>query len=168
VLVTAAGKLEYTSQYLYLPNYQLVYTQGGTIKHQAEGGFMLFAPPIVITTADNRTMLKITSRDLQGPERTMSGKLSATVQATYENATLLKNGLNYADIMLILTTNYPDDWKRWFNDSCSNAGIPYGTDPGEVFINSSGNTLQVIFHGNETKPVNLWLKRSIAEIELQS
>jgi hypothetical protein len=168
VLVTASGKLEYTSQYLYLPNYQLVYTQGGTIKHQAEGGFMLFAPPIVITTADNRTMLKITSRDLQGPERTMSGKLSATVQATYENATLLKNGLNYADIMLILTTNYPDDWKRWFNDSCRNAGIPYGTDPGEVFINSSGNTLQVIFHGNETKPVNLWLKRSIAEIELQS
>jgi hypothetical protein len=168
VLIKASGKLEYDSQYLYLPNYQLVYAQGGTIKHQAEGGFMLFAPPIVISTADNRTMLKITARDLQGPERTMSGKLSATVQATYEDAKLLKNGLNYADIMLNLTTSYPDEWERWFNDTCRNAGIPSGTAPGEISINSTGNTLQVIFHGNETKPVNLWLKRSIAEIELRS
>jgi hypothetical protein len=163
ILVTASGKLEYDSQYLYLPNYQLVYTQGGTIKHQADGGFMLFAPPIVISRADNHTVLKITSRDLQGPELTMSGRLSATVEATYENATLLKNGLNYANITLNLTTSYPAEWERWFNDSCRNAGIP----PGEVTINSTGTTLQVIFHGNETKPVNLWLKRSIAEIELR-
>jgi hypothetical protein len=168
VLVTASGKLEYASQYLYLPNYQLVYTQGGTIKHQAEGGFMLFAPPIVISTADNRTMLKITSRDLKGSERTMSGRLSATVQATYENATLLKNGLNYADITLNLTTSYPAEWERWFNDSCRNAGVPYGNKSGQYEVNQTGNMLQITFYGNETKPVNLWLKRSIAEIELQS
>jgi hypothetical protein len=171
VLVTASGKLEYDSQYLYLPNYQLVYAQGGTIKHQADGGFMLFAPPIVISTADNRTVLKITSRDLQGPERTMSGRLSATVQATYQDAALLKNGLNYADIVLNLTTSYPDEWARWFNDTCRNAGVPYGSDPGEYEYLNSNTTegmLQVIFHGNETKPVNLWLKRSTAEIELRS
>jgi hypothetical protein len=170
VLVHASGKLEYASQYLYLPNYQLVYTQGGTIKHQEEGGFMLFAPPIAISTADNRTVLKITSRDLQGPERTMSGQLSATVQATYEDSTLLKNGLNYADIVLNLTISYPDEWKRWFNDSCKNAGVSYGPDPGQYeYVNSTAsNTVEIVFHGDEAKPTNLWLKRSIAEIELLS
>ena len=172
VLVTSSGHLDFKSQYLYFPNYQLVYTQGGTIKRQDDESFMLFAPPLFVGTEGPGTSLQITAVNLTGGTRTLSGRLSATVDASYRENTLLTNGLNFANITLNITTRYPAAWEHWFNVTCKEAGIIYGTDPGQYNItyNSAAapDTLQVIFYGNETKPVNLWLKRSRAKVEITS
>ncbi|MBN1455888.1 MAG: hypothetical protein JW945_06535 [Methanomicrobia archaeon] len=172
VLVTSSGHLDYKSQYLYFPNYQLVHTHGGTIKLQDDESFMLFAPPIFVSTDDSGISLKITAVNLTGTKRTLSGRLSATVQASYLEDTLLTNGLNFANITLNITTNYPAAWADWFNTTCKDAGIVYGNASGQYNITykstAAPDTLQIVFYGNETKPVNLWLKRSRAKVEITS
>jgi hypothetical protein len=168
VLVTSSGHLDFKSQYLYYPNYQLVYTQGGTIREQYDGVFMLFAPPLFVGSDGPGTSLQITSIDLTGGKRSLSGRLRATVDASYQDDTLLTNSLNFEDICLEITTSYPKAWEHWFNATCKEAGITRGTDPGQYNITTAGDALQVNFYGNETRPVNLWLKRSRAEVGLQS
>jgi hypothetical protein len=166
VLVHTSGKLEFDSQYLYYPNYQLIYAQGATVRAQPEGSFMLFEPPIFIQSTASGTQLSMTAFELAGSEQTISGRVSATVQASCEDATLLKRDLNYANVTLKLTTDYPSIWKSWFNTTCRDAGLPYGTDPGEYMTNQTGDTLQITFYGNESYPVNVWLKRATVRLEL--
>ncbi|MGC9444926.1 MAG: hypothetical protein ACP5E9_08410 [Candidatus Methanospirareceae archaeon] len=168
VLVTSSGHVDFASQYLYFTNYQLVYAHGGTIRDQEEGDFMLFAPPLFVGKKGPGISLQITSINLTGDERTLSGRLSATVDASYQDDTLLTNCLNFENISLEITTSYPSAWQHWFNATCGEAGIDYGADPGQYNITTIGNALQVIFYGNETRPVNLWLKRSSAEVEITS
>ena len=166
-LVNSIGNIEFRSQYLYLPNYNLVYEHGATIKNQTEGGFMLLSPPFSISKQEGGgTSLRITAINLTGSERTISGGFSSTVKAYYQDADLVTGGLNFLNLTFSITTGYPTPWKKWFNETCEDAGLAYGTDPGNYYINETGNTVQVIFYGNESKPVNLWLKKSEAKIEV--
>jgi hypothetical protein len=168
VLVTSSGHIDFASQYLYYTNYQLVHTQGGTIREQYDGDFMLFAPPLFVDTDGPGISLQITSINLTGSERTLSGRLRATVDASYQDDTLLTRSLNFENIRLEINTNYPNAWKRWFNATCGEAGIAHGTAPGQYNFTTAGDVLQVNFYGNETRPVNLWLKRSRAEVDIRS
>jgi hypothetical protein len=168
VLVTSSGQVTFASQYLYYTNYQLVNARGGTIREQYDGDFMLFAPPLFVDTDGPGISLQITSIDLTGVERTFSGRLRATVDAAYQDDTLLTNSLNFENIRLEINTNYPNAWKRWFNATCGEAGIAHGTAPGQYNFTTAGDVLQVNFYGNETRPVNLWLKRSRAEVDIRS
>jgi hypothetical protein len=165
-LVRTSGMIEFASQYLYYPDYQLIYAHGATMRKQQDGSFMLFEPPLFIQSTANGTQLSITAFNLIGCERAISGRVSATVQASYQDATLLKRDLNYANVTLKLTTGYPDAWARWFNETCREAGLAFGTAPGEYATNQTGDTLQITFYGNESKPVKLWLKRANVRIEL--
>jgi hypothetical protein len=166
VLVRTSGKLEFDSQYLYYPNYQLIYAHGATIREQQDGRFMLFEPPIFIQSTSSGTQLTMTTFELTGSEQTISGRESATVQASCQDVALLKRDLNYANITLRLTTDHPSEWEQWFNERCTKAGLPIGTDPGERAMNQTGNTLQITFYGNELKPVKVWLERADIRIEL--
>jgi hypothetical protein len=166
VLVRTSGKLEFSSQYLYYPNYQLIYAHGATIREQPGGSFMLFEPPIFIQSTSSGTQLSMTAFELAGSEQMISGSVSATVQASCQDVTLLKRYLNYANITLALTTDYPSIWKSWFNETCRDAGLPYGTGPGEYVMNQTGDTLQITFYGDESYPVKLWLKRANVRLEL--
>jgi hypothetical protein len=167
IIAHASGTIGYQSQYLYYPNYQLVYAHGATIREQDDGTvIMLFAPPLYIDSQGTGTTLKMTTIDVSGDAYAVSGRVSTTVRATSGGATLLKPGLNYANVTLNLTTAYPGVWEQWFNRTCGEAGVSYGNDPGEYSMNQTGNTLQVIFYGNESKPVNVWLKQAGAKIKL--
>jgi hypothetical protein len=167
VIVHTSGKLEFASQYLYYPNYQLIFAHGATIRAQPEGSFMLFEPPIFIRSTASGTQLTINALNLMGSSPPISGRVSATVQASCQDATLLKRDLNYANITLKLTTDYPGEWGQWFNKTCTNAGLPRGKNPGEYEMNPTAeDTLEITFYGNESSPVKLWLKRAEARIEL--
>ncbi len=167
VLVNASGKIEFDSSYLYLPNYKLIYEHGAIIKKQTEGGFMHLSPPFSITTDEHgNTSLKITAIDLTGSGSSICGAFGSTVKAYYQDADLVTGGLNFLNLTFNITTEYPDVWERWFIKSCEEAGLDYGTDAGDFYTDKTGNTLQVVFYGNESKPVNLWLKKSDARIEI--
>ena len=165
-LVDCSGNIEFNSQYLYLPNYKLIYAHGATIKYQLGcADFMLLAPPITIKNQSDGTSLKITSVNLTGINRTISGSFSSTVKAYYQDASLVTGGLNFYNLTINITTDYPAAWNDWFNESCENAGLAWGTNPGDYAINETGNTVQVTFYGDESRPVNLWLKKSAALID---
>ncbi|MGC9444925.1 MAG: hypothetical protein ACP5E9_08405 [Candidatus Methanospirareceae archaeon] len=167
IIAHASGTIGYRSQYLYYPNYKLVYAHGATIRVQ-DGGeeFMHFPPPLFIDSDEKGTTLKLTAIDVAGEPYAVSGRVSGTVRATSQGDTLLKPGLNYADVTLKLTTAYPDVWEHWFNQTCRDGNLTYGTVPGAYSMSKMGNTLQLILYGSESKPVNVWLKQAGAEVKL--
>jgi len=167
IIARTSGTISYRSQYLYYPNYKLVYAHGATIRVQdGREEFMHFPPPLFIDSTETGTTLKMTAIDVAGEQYAVSGRVSGTVRATSRGATLLKPGLNYENVTLKLTTAYPSVWERWFNQTCRDAGITKGPEPGQYNITTAGNALQVIFYGNETRPVNVWLKQAGAELKL--
>ncbi|MBN1455887.1 MAG: hypothetical protein JW945_06530 [Methanomicrobia archaeon] len=166
VLARTSGTISYASQYLYYPNYNLVYAHGATIREQYGRAFMLFPPPVFVEAHETGSALTITAIDITGDESSVSGRMSATVQTAPQGAALLKPGLNYANITLNLTTAYRSAWVDWFTATCNDAGLSHGTEPGQYNITITPDALQVIFYGNETKPVKLWLKRAEARVKL--
>jgi len=173
VLVNSSGSIVFKSQYIYLPNYKLVYAHGATVKNQTKGEFMLHHPPISISRSNQSgvTSLAISSVNLTGESQAVSGVFSSAVKTSFRKSDLLTGGLLFHNITLNITTEYPAAWRNWFNDTCEEAGLEY-TDtnsfaPGNYNINENGNTLQIIFYGNETRPVNLWLKRAEVEVGIE-
>lgn len=164
-LVTASGALTYSSNYHYLPDFVLDYAHGATIKEQQAGEFMLFSPAIAIRKEGNTTFLKVTATDLTGGNESTQGALRTTIRTTYQDAKLLTGGLNFLNLSMTLTTAHPETWGKWFNDTCRDAGLNYGSQPGEYSINQTENFVRIIFYGDESKPVNLWLKRAGVQVE---
>jgi hypothetical protein len=167
VLVNSSGALYYRSNYHHLPDFQLIYAHGATIRNQTGGEFMLFSPPFTVAKRGNGTSIKVTSMNLAGMGRRIGGSSRTTVKASYRDAALLTGGLNYLNLTFKFTTAHSTTWEEWFNATCTAAGLAYGTDAGKYAILSAGDTVQVTFYGNESRPVNLWLKRSEANLELE-
>jgi len=173
ILMNATGNIEFDSQYLYHPDYKLIYEHGAIIKEPSQGKeFMLFPPPLIISQdANNCTSPKISALNLIGNESSSSGAFSSSIDAYYQSSALRKGGLTsglaYGNLTLTLTTEHSTAWKNWFNKTCKDAGLTRGnTTAGDYYFEEPGNdTLNVIFTGTESKPVYLWLKYADARIE---
>jgi hypothetical protein len=174
ILMNATGNIEFGSQYLYYPDYKLIYEHGAIIKEPSQGKeFMLFPPPLIISQdTNNCTSLKISALNLIGNASSSSGAFSSSIDAYYQSSALRKGGLTsglaYGNLTLTLTTEHSTAWKNWFNKTCKDAGLTRGnTTAGDYYFNEPGNnTLNVIFTGTESKPVYLWLKYADARIEI--
>jgi hypothetical protein len=168
VLAESSGCVEFGSRYLYLPNFKLIYAHGATIRKQPEGGeFMVFSPPFSLSKQGNVTLLRITDINLLGGNRTISGGMSSTVHASYGDAALVTDGLIFYNLTFNVTTNYPTAWENWFNETCKDAGLTWGTSPGNYYIRRNGSSRQLIFYGNASRPTNLWLMKSAARMEIE-
>ena len=167
-ILNSSGSMHYSSHYKNLPDFKLIYAHGATIRGQTEGEFMLYSPPIAMSKQGDATSLKITALSLTGGERTFSGALRTTVKPFYHGSALITGGLNFRNITINITTQHPTAWNEWLNETCKEAGLEYGTKAGEYNIVGAENSLQIIFYGNESKPVNLWLKRVGAKIEIEN
>jgi hypothetical protein len=131
---------------------------------------MLHSAPITISEYGNTTALKISSVNLIGDDDTASGVFSSAVKASYKRADLITGGLDFHNITLNITTAYPNAWRRWFNKTCGDAGLVYGTAPGNYNITETGTSDQpvsIIFYGNDTHPVNVWLKESEVAVDIE-
>lgn len=173
VIADCKGSIEFSSHYFSLPNYKLVYEHGATLKNQTSGEFMLHSVPITISKYGNTTALKISSVNLTGDDDTASGVFSSAVKASYKRAVLVTGGLYFNNITLNITTAYPTAWSRWFNKTCKDAGLVYGTVPGNYNITVMGTSTEslskvsIAFYGDDTHQVNVWLKESEVAVEIE-
>jgi len=167
ILVNSSGALYFGSNYQRFPDFQLIYAHGATIRNQTEGEFMLFPPPLSISKQGNATSIRLTAVNLTGSKRTSASALRTTVKVSYQDAELLKGGLNFLNLTINITTEHPGPWRQWFNETCAAAGLLHGAEPGKYELKGDGRPLQIIFYGNESRPVNVWLKRAGAGIELE-
>ena len=172
-IVNTSGSIRYSSQYTDMCNFKLVYAQGATIKNQTGGELMVSDPSISISTGKqgdlNFTKLIITAINLTGSNKTLSGGFRATIKPYDTDAELITGGLYYTDFTINITTEYPEVWAKWFNSTCKDAGLEFGTTPGNYNITGNGThakPLSIAFYGNETRPIKIWLKSAEAEIEL--
>lgn len=176
-IVNTSGSIRYSSQYTDLRNFKLVYAQGATIKNQTEGELMVSDPSISISNIRtsnpkvlNYTELIITAIHLTGSNKTLSGGFRATIKPSDTNSELITDGLYYTNFTVNITTEYPEVWAKWFNDTCSKAELEYGTNAGNYNITGNGThakPLSIAFYGNETRPVKIWLKSAETGIEMK-
>jgi len=175
VIATCSGSIEFNSSYFYAPNFVLTYAHGGTIKSQRRGkSFMLLPPPISIARNGNTTDISITAVDLIGNTRFVSGLPTHTIKITNGSSDLLAGGLEFNNITLNFYTAHPEAWYDWFNKTCEKAGLNWSKPPVNwskapvYYINDSATgRLQVVFYGNETYPIRLWLKRERVEVKIE-
>jgi len=175
VIATCSGSIEFNSSYFYAPNFVLTYAHGGTIKSQRQGkSFMLLPPPISIARNGNTTDIRITAVDLIGNTRFVSGLPTHTIKITNGSSDLLAGGLEFNNITLNFYTAHPEAWYDWFNKTCNDTGLNWSKPPVNwskapvYYINDSAtDRLQVVFYGNETYPIRLWLKRERAEVKIE-
>lgn len=162
VIADSTGSLKFETHYFNLQNYKLVYEHGGIIKVQSDSELMLFPPPISIS--GNPLTLNIRAVTLTCDDTSpIGGVFSTAVKASYKNSALLAGGLDYHNVTLNFTTAYPTAWQRWFSKTCKEAGLVNGTAPGKYNIAGTGTSnhpLSIVFYGNDTNPVHLWLKES--------
>jgi hypothetical protein len=166
-IVNTSGSIRYSSQYTDLRNFELVYAQGATIKNQTEGVLMVSDPSISISNKGNFNELIITAINLTGSNKTLSGGSRATIKPSDTNSELITGGLYYTNLTINITTDYLDVWEKWFNDTCKDAGLDFGTNAGNYKITKNGNRVQIAFYGDETRPVKIWLKSAETEIEMR-
>jgi len=175
VIATCSGSIEFNSSYFYAPNFVLTYAHGGTTKSQRQGkSFMLLPPPISIARNGNTTDISITAVDLIGNTRFVSGLPTHTIKITNGSSDLLAGGLEFNNITLNFYTAHPEAWYDWFNRTCEKAGLNWSKPPVNwskapvYYINDSATgRLQVVFYGNETYPIRLWLKRERVEVKIE-
>jgi hypothetical protein len=170
-IVNTSGSIRYSSQYTSGPlNFELTYAQGATIKTQKEGELMVSDPSISISKEDDITKLKITAINLTGSNRTPTGEF-VTIKPYDTNSELITGGLYYTNFTVNITTEYPEVWEKWFNNTCEDAGLDFGTNLGNYNITGNGThakPLSIAFYGNETRPVKIWLKSAETEIEMRA
>ncbi|MFZ2070026.1 MAG: hypothetical protein WAV32_00145 [Halobacteriota archaeon] len=172
-IVNTSGSIRYRSQYTDYRNFELVYAQGATLKKQAKGELIVSEPSITIRNINTSnlkyTKLIITAINLTGDNNTLNGGFHAAITPYDSTSKLITGGLYFTNLSINITTDYPDVWRKWFNDTCSKADLEYGTDPGNYDITRSGtHFLEVVFYGSETRPVKIWLKSAGAKIKLET
>ncbi len=170
VIITTSGGIIFRSAYAYARNFELVYAYGGTIKSQSNGELVLYNPPVSITRDGNITNISITAVDLIGRDNNGSGSCYA-VSLSDATTQLLEGGLKHHNLTLNLSTDYPEAWREWFNARCKDAGLEPSAYNISSFYSTSpaghGSGLSVVFYGNDTHPVRLWLKRTEVRVRVR-
>ncbi len=180
-LVNSSGYIEYHSQYTRYPDFRTLYAQGGILKNQGEKGFMLTGPHISISREKfngvDIASLHITTINLTGDSASseVSGRLKPSIKPSGTDSTVITDGLYYCNLSINIFTEHPEVWYNWFNKTCNGTGLNWSKPPVNwskapvYYINDSAtNRLQVVFYGNETVPVRLWLTRAETRINLES
>ena len=169
-IVNSSGCIRYSSHYTDMRNFELIYAHGAMIKNQTEGVLMVSDPPISITRGThgylNYTKLIITAINLTGSERAPTSEF-VTITPYDTNSELITGGLYYKNFTINITTYYLVVWEKWFTDTCEDACLVNGTDPGNYNIAREENRLQISFCGDETRPINIWLKSAEAGIAMK-
>ena len=88
------------------------------------------------------------------------------MHASYDDAALVTDGLIFYNLTFNVTSQYPTAWENWFNVTCKDAGLTWGTAPGNYYIRRNGPTRQLTFYGDESNLLSLWLKKSAAQVEI--
>ena len=172
VIADCRGSIEFETHYFSLPNYKLVYEHGAILKKQNDSELMWSAPPISISKYGNTTALHIRAVNLTGDSGTAGGVFSTAVKVSYKCSDLVTGGLDFNNISLNFTTAYPTAWCNWFNKTCKAAGLSYGNKSGNYTINvteqGAAAEVSIVFYGDRSRPVNLWLKETEVECSIMS
>ena len=121
--------------------------------------------------------LHITTINLTGNATSseVSGRLKPMIKPSGTDSTVITDGLYYCNLSINIFTEHPEAWYNWFNKTCNGTGLNWSKPPVNwskapvYYINDSAtDRLQVVFYGNETIPVRLWLTRAETRINLES
>ncbi len=160
-LANASGSIKFRSNYLYYPNQEIVYEHGAVIKYQNEGGFMLQAPPILISNESGIPTIRISLVDLTGANYSYSGGTSTSVKTQFKTYTLLADGLKYPGLTINITTDYPFVWGNWFDKTLEESGL----DASYFDVSVTGKNVEVDFYG-KGDDVELYLEKTAVEVEI--
>jgi len=119
---------------------------------------MLQEPPIMITNESGIPSLKISLVNLTGANHSYSGATTTSVACTFKSYNLLAGSLQYPNLMLNLTTEYPLVWSTWFTRKFQDSGL----DASFYSINVTVNNVKVNFQ----KGVRLYLEKTEVEVKL--
>ncbi len=161
ILANASGSIKFRSNYLYYPNQEIVYEHGAVIKYQNEGGYMLQAPPILISNESGIPTIRISLVDLTGANYSYSGGTSTSVKNRFKSYTLLADGLKYPGLTINITTDYPSVWGNWFDKTLEESEL----DDSYFDVSVTGKNVEVKFYGNEGG-VELYLEKTAVEVEI--
>ncbi|MGB2729045.1 MAG: hypothetical protein WBD09_11380 [Halobacteriota archaeon] len=162
VLANASGSIKFKSNYLHYPNQEIVYEHGAVIKYQREGGFMLQRPPIIISNKSGIPAIKISLVDLTGANYSYSGSITMSVKNRFKSYELLADCLNYPDLTINVTTEYPSVWGDWFNNTFAEESE---LDGSYYDVSVTANNVEVKFYG-KGDGVELYLERTAVEVEI--
>ncbi len=157
----ASGSIKFRSNYLYYPNQEIVYEHGAVIKYQNEGGFMLQAPPILISNESGIPIIEISLVDLTGANYSYSGGTTTSVKNRFKTYTLFADGLKYPGLTINLTTDYPSVWSNWFDKTLEESGL----DDSYFDVSVTGKNVEVDFYG-KGDGVELYLEKTAVEVEI--
>jgi len=160
VLANATGSIKFKSNYLHYPNQEIVYEHGAVIKYQREGGFMLQRPPIIISNESGIPTIKISLVDLTGANYSYSGSITTSVKNKFKDYELLADCLNYPDLSINITTEYPSVWGDWFNNTFAEES---GLDGSYYNVSVTAENVEVNLYG-KGDGVELYLEKTAVEV----
>jgi hypothetical protein len=165
-LANASGSITYDSNYHHLPSQVLVYENDAVIKSQTLGGFMARPPGISITNSSSGVpRVNISLVYLTGTNITYSGAPSISLRLFRGESDIISNSLYFPKITLNLTTDFPDIWSNWFNQTLEKSGI--NESHYVVVPNSTARTVEVTVFGNGGG-VELYLEKMEVLVNVQA
>ena len=124
------GSISYSSNNNYYIDQMFEYENGALLIVQDERSLMKLSPAITVSKLDATNISMVVSAiDIAGDEKTISSNTIEEVYLKSETSSVLfSSSALLSDVSLVVSTNYPTAWARYFNATAKRADLVYGTD----------------------------------------
>jgi hypothetical protein len=150
------GSITYISSNHYYIDQTYEYENGALIVAQGEKSLMKLSPGISIQKEGGEISVSINAVEIMGAERSISSNSFEEIHLnTNSSDKLYDSNKDYDELTIIVNTNYPDAWERFFNTTADNVDLKHGPD---YTVSSNGGT--VIFDLDPTEDIKLYVQKN--------
>ena len=124
------GSISYSSNNNYYIDQMFEYENGALFIVQDERSLMKLSPAITVSKLDATNISMVVSAiDIAGDEKTISSNTIEEVYLKSETSSVLfSSSALFSDVSLVVSTDYPTAWARYFNATAKRADLVYGSD----------------------------------------
>jgi hypothetical protein len=153
---SSMGKLVYSSNNAYWIDQKFTYESGMVVLSQLNGNLTKSTPNIYAMrdpTNSSRIIMTVAPIRLSGAESSISSTDIQSVRFFTLPENTIFAGTNVTNITINITTQYPGQWSRYFEEMLSSSGLTEGV---EYYLQSDGNSIRLDITGNGPDNIRLY------------
>ena len=152
------GIIKYASKNSYYVNQNYVFEGGGIIINQSQGNIMSSDPSVVLNDGDFELSFTLINVTAFGGKTSVSGYGTYAIKTNYSDSS---NKSIYDINTIVVSTNHPNAWHLFMNNTLQNLGLSYSSD---FTIDVAGSSITVTIDDATVVDVSLDIVKIFCQI----